>query len=812
MEPFFLQVFNLLSTAPGNLIYHLVMAFSIISPLQAVFSQPRSAGTTPLIRRIALGLMLLLVSQFILYLASGLGWQGIANPEVILPPLDRAVTAFGLIWIIWLWAFPKTRRGADAAAIVVSLLVMVGMAVSGLIWSRGEPSASFNGSNLDYGWSSFSILLLLLGTVFLLIRRTPGWEIGLGQFSLILAGQVLHILFPTIPGSFSGIIRLAQLAAYPMLLWLPQRLTLPSIAAVVTPVLAGSDDPTQPRPERRIGPERRRHSADPKTISTFLNLAIQNTATPITTALTRAMGQALLADFCFLISNPDEFDRLVIEGGYDLIREESIPGVSLESQRVPMLSGYLARGKPLRLTADHTTSSDMEALADAFKLTNPGNLLAVPITNADQVTVGGIVLLTPYSNRVWSSDDQAYLTSLTIQVAQILLQTRQALMLQNETNHLRLELEEIRNQASQYQRELMVVQQEVQNPLEQINALQSVNQEMQLMIDRLQSENEQLRKSGVARMALLTSGRDPQESQHMENELRMALTEVAELKNALAAANIQMLRYQHTEQQTSLPPVIEEVPEIQQGLQSILKQVDLLSRGKSPDPARAIEEIRANAEKMTMLLDDLLPSGTVPLGDLEQGLKKVNLNEVIDAALFQIGSQMREKNINLRIDLPRQEINLYTDANALQQAVLCLLQNAGTVTPVEGTIRLTVRSSGKDPLMQFMAAQVQQAETFVREQNEAFITAASQKSPAQQFLVIQVTDGGCGIASNDLGRLFVSGQEDKPIQGVGNQESLALAHTLVEAQNGRLWAVSKPGKNATFCIMLPLIKPFAGNH
>src|SRR5512132_4167811 len=94
------QIFSVLTEAPGSLIYHLILVFSIAGALQAAFVHWRSSEF-PQARRTMFGLGILLVAQIALFLIGVFGIQGYLNLRLFLPPLDRAVTLFSLVWLIW---------------------------------------------------------------------------------------------------------------------------------------------------------------------------------------------------------------------------------------------------------------------------------------------------------------------------------------------------------------------------------------------------------------------------------------------------------------------------------------------------------------------------------------------------------------------------------------------------------------------------------------------------------------------------------------------------------------------------------------
>src|SRR5512141_2386850 len=178
------QIFSFLTKPEGSLIYHLILVFSIGNALQSAYSHWRSSEF-PQARRTMFGLMMLLTAQIGLFLVSALGTQGILNLPLFLPPLDRAVTLFSLIWMIWLWAFPEPSRAADAATWLVSLLVGAGLGLSLAAYSAQPVFQSYNQTIYEGFWQIASIGFCVAGLLVLLIRRPNGW--GNGAAMLLLS-------------------------------------------------------------------------------------------------------------------------------------------------------------------------------------------------------------------------------------------------------------------------------------------------------------------------------------------------------------------------------------------------------------------------------------------------------------------------------------------------------------------------------------------------------------------------------------------------------------------------------------------------
>ena len=252
---------------------------------------------------------------------------------------------------------------------------------------------------LDTVWQLATIALLGLGGVLLYIRRTPGFINGLVFIGIVLLGHLIHLIWRQ-TGDYSGAIRLAHMAAFPLLLTLPQRFRASTMAA--GPQVDQLAEHAQ---------ETKRYGADPKAVHALLGLAAEADGGHATRSITRAVARTMLADLCFLMRASEDGGHLSIDGGYDLIREDYIEGSTIENTTVPRLASAIQRGRPLRVPADGT-SDDARALAGLLGLREIGDVLEAPIQTPENRSLGALVLLSPFSHRQWDNDDQNLLVSV----------------------------------------------------------------------------------------------------------------------------------------------------------------------------------------------------------------------------------------------------------------------------------------------------------------------------------------------------------------------------------------------------------------
>ncbi len=227
------QISTFLTTQAGSLIFHLILVFSIASALQAAYVHWRSSEF-PQASRTLFGLIMLMAAQLAVFTVGLLGLLHVLSPEAVLPPLDRAITAFSLVWMIWLWAFPEPSRSADWATWLLSLFVVAGFGLTTVAYSANPVPPPFNLSPYDMAWQVATMGLATFGLIVLLVRRPNGWGNGVAVMALFFIGSLLYILSGGLSGQYPAPLRLMELVAFPILMTLPQR--FPVTASRVTSV------------------------------------------------------------------------------------------------------------------------------------------------------------------------------------------------------------------------------------------------------------------------------------------------------------------------------------------------------------------------------------------------------------------------------------------------------------------------------------------------------------------------------------------------------------------------------------------------
>jgi two-component system, sensor histidine kinase and response regulator len=183
--------------------------------------------------------------------------------------------------------------------------------------------------------------------------------------------------------------------------------------------------------------------------------------------------------------------------------------------------------------------------------------------------------------------------------------------------------------------------------------------------------------------------------------------------------------------------------------------------------------IRMNVAQMKSMIDDLLETTRIRTGRLTVRLQSVSVPEVVQYAVQTLERAASAKSVGISVRISEEVGAAYADKTRLQQLLVILLENAVKFTPIYGAIETVVRSLEADP----------------------------------NFLVVEVFDNGCGIASevteNIFERLYQVNSSDTAGR-VGLGLGLHIAKELVEKQGGKIWVESVLEKGSCFRFTVPV--------
>ncbi|KPL84483.1 hypothetical protein SE15_05160 [Thermanaerothrix daxensis] len=682
------QLLSLIISPPGNLLFHLVLAFSVLFALQNVILWPLDLSS-PIRRTLIVGLSVALAGQILLFISAGLAWQNLLVLPSFLPALERMVLSLTLFWLGRLWLFPAPNVRIDRLSMVLTFSFPLIFLFELLYAPASGQNLGYNTSLFDQIWTVIIITLSITGLIIALTRSSPVAGEGFGVMGFILAGGLLHYALDAPQSDISATLRMAQLCTYPLLPAMVQH-----ILRLNTSVSASMS------PESSASPSKAITTASMQAIFHWSDVASSIGKDNLLEALTRAIAHTLRADLCLMLQQSEtDAETLVVQTGYDLVRDEPIVQSHIRITRFPKLLNALRHQKTLLVEDESALGEESHNLASVLGLEHIGSLIAAPI----QFPVSKpalMVLLTPYSNRAWTPEELTRLQVLNQKTALLLKQGEAFHHLQSQVFQLEQALQSLRTDFERVQNENRSLRQTLESssstPSGDFEALLALQREAQDTIEALQAENRALKEMLAESRQKSTPSA---EVEHLENELRSTLEEIARLQNALAEANIQILKLQQSAKQPSnLPPAQQEVlislvQEMRQPLSSILGYVDLLMGETvgilSALQRKFLERTRVATVKTRDLLEQLLEEVsalTMQSTTNEEVLAEVG--PIIDQALNDLAPQIQQRQINVHLDFPAEIPRVRLNPDNLYQILVHLLQQLVTNATTESDLTL----------------------------------------------------------------------------------------------------------------------------
>ncbi len=193
-----------------------------------------------------------------------------------------------------------------------------------------------------------------------------------------------------------------------------------------------------------------------------------------------------------------------------------------------------------------------------------------------------------------------------------------------------------------------------------------------------------------------------------------------------------------------------------------------LRRHRSPEAYRAsLEEIVAESERMTQLIDDLLSIARTDTQAIEMPLTPLALKEVVRDVCEEMRSVAGLRQIAIVITYCADSSIVPGNRAALHRLLLVLLDNAIKYSRAGGSVHLTVSSNGDQ----------------VR---------------------VSIADFGVGIDARSLPHIFKRFYRADPARsGHGHGLGLSLAESIARAHGANIYVESKEGEGSRFDVVFP---------
>jgi PAS domain S-box-containing protein len=179
-----------------------------------------------------------------------------------------------------------------------------------------------------------------------------------------------------------------------------------------------------------------------------------------------------------------------------------------------------------------------------------------------------------------------------------------------------------------------------------------------------------------------------------------------------------------------------------------------------------------NIRQLQAMIDDLLEVTRLGAGKLTAEPECISVADVVADTLDTMRVTAKAKGIMLSWNSPPELPQAYADPTRLEQILIILLDNAIKFTASGGNVRIQAKLQPQDP-----------------------------------FLLLEVSDTGCGISAEITGKIFerlyqVSSATQSSRKGLGL--GLYICKQLVTQQGGQIYVESQPGKGSTFSFTMPV--------
>jgi len=212
--------------------------------------------------------------------------------------------------------------------------------------------------------------------------------------------------------------------------------------------------------------------------------------------------------------------------------------------------------------------------------------------------------------------------------------------------------------------------------------------------------------------------------------------------------------------------------ELRTPMTSIKGYADLMllgaAGGMNEEQKRFVSIIKSNADRLTVLVNDLLDISRIEGGRVELDIETMRLEVAVDQVVASLRARVEEKGLSLFVNVPPDLPPVLADRDRVIQILTNLVGNASQYTRA-GSITVTARRMNN-------------------------------------LARIDVADTGIGVAPEDQAKVFdrFFRSDDAAVQEFsGTGLGLAIVKSLVEMQHGQIWLESELGKGSTFSFTLP---------
>ncbi|MFW5713770.1 MAG: ATP-binding protein, partial [Brevefilum sp.] len=514
----------------GDLVYHMVIGSALLLIFLVALPDRRQAARSSAQNHVRIGAGLLLAFHLLLAIITKLVIPAGLHSSMTAVTIEFLINSLTLLWLIWSFIDRDETFLITGSAIFISLALLLWSAVS-LVMLHLQPE--FLPDENDWMlaiWDLGSIALSALGVAILWLKRPQGWTVGTSILLMLGLGHALPFLFAEPDIVQPGTIRLAQVLALPWAIILTQRFK------------------TRSDEEGRASGQDERADVTTLLVEELLKISRLENANEKYLSIARALSLSVVADMCFLIRHDGAKGMIVCLAGYDLIREQPLSIPSLHREDLPNIIQAWESSHPFSPSYPPLETKDAATLREVLKCYRIGNVLAYPLGTASRPLNGGVIFLSPHTDKRFGKHEKTLMAKIEDVLAQVLFEP-------GPVEKLTAELEAVNQQAGKLQKNAETLSQRLSDSETTI-----ADQESQIKQLKAKYQIEKLKmimeinacQDKIFRLSSQASShkQDMAKLEELRARIRELITERERLEGELASANS---RIEALESQLSTP-------------------------------------------------------------------------------------------------------------------------------------------------------------------------------------------------------------------------------------------------------------------
>ncbi len=770
---------NLLSSIPGTVVYHLLIALGLLTALGIVWSEWRQTGEQA---RFAMLLALALVIFFhvLALLLAPFHVDALNLLAVASAPYLYSVESVSVALLFWAFGYPIWRNHLRLLGFVLIGWGLL-LAAMTLVWARQASSLPIlyaDSWQMPLWYLLTAIISAMALSLLLPHRNATGGKAVTMAFALIGAGSAFGLLASRRLGAplpaGEGIGRLFILLGYPLFAIGLYRAVLEDLNIYRRELQQLSRQALRQRQELLFLIEATRAIGERIRLRGMLGEVVEHVA------------MALQADRVAIFVLADDQEHLILEAQYEVLRKQYSPSLTVPLDKHPILR--TAMEQPII----YRTQEDFRPLRAFFRLLDAeeGPFLIQPLKRQHK-TVGFLVACNDHSKQPFSNEKIELAATIGVQIAGAVENSRLYREVKENAHklqqHLRRRMNELRQReaifasmsegllVSDHQGQVIVAN----RAAAEILGLSIQAIEGQFLADLVAHVAWEAPFTAEALLSITRPVQARFDFHEHKVSVHAAPVTLDDGTRLGIVAILQDVTGEYQAEEAKRKFIAGISHELRTPLTAIKGYSEIILAGMAGRTDRGlldfIDVIHNNALRMQFITDNLIAVAEIEGGRVGLNYRPTDFLKLVESVVREYTPRLKERRLDLTVDIAPDLPQLEVDPNRMRQVLSNLLDNAIKYTYPNGFIAIGARvvrdSMAKDAFISFWIA-----------------------------------DSGVGIREEDhphIWERFYRGENPLSLEAGGLGIGLHIVRSFIEAHGGRVWIDSIEGEGATFTFLIP---------